>query len=164
MFFFHPPLPVHARKNYSRPGICSGRVELKSLSWAWQTSRRSRQLFQGQPWRMRSSRLTLQGEEPCAAGSGPAPLCSCLGGLGAGGVPQGGWVVGCCKPPPQKAASSDRSLFGAGRRAAGASASRAPRPRLVASPRPVQGWPWEGGRIGPRAAPCVPMGAGCRAL
>lgn len=69
-----PPPPIHARKNYSRPGICSGRVELKSLSWAWQTSRRSRQLFQGQPWRLQSSKLTLQGEEPCAAGAGPGPL------------------------------------------------------------------------------------------
>lgn len=91
--FFSTP-PIHARKNYSHPGICSGRVELKSLSWAWQTSRRSRQLFQGQPWRMRSSRLTLQGEEPCTAGTRPAPLCSCLDGVeGVGGCPVG--RMGC---------------------------------------------------------------------
>lgn len=83
-----PPLPGHARKNYSRPGICSGRAELKSLSWAWQPSQRSRQLFQGQPWRVQSSRLTLQeAEEPCSAGTGPAPLSSCraVGWWGRGG-------------------------------------------------------------------------------
>lgn len=87
-FFPHIPPSIHARKNYSCPGICSGRVELKSLSWAWQTSRRSRQLFQGQPW-MWSSRLTLQGEEPCAAGTGAVPLSSCLDGFWQG-VLQGG--------------------------------------------------------------------------
>lgn len=78
-FFF--PLPIRARKNYSSPGICSGRAQLKSLSWAWQPRQRSRQLVQGQPWRMQSSGLTLQEEEePCSAG--PAPLSSCCSGTG----------------------------------------------------------------------------------
>lgn len=111
-----PPLPGHARKNYSRPGICSGRAELKSLSWAWQPSQRSRQLFQGQPWRVQSSRLTLrEEEEPCSAGTGPAPLSSCraAGWRGHGGGHRWvcGRVTGWGMLPPNTP-SCGRSLLG----------------------------------------------------
>lgn len=100
------PLPIRARKNYSSPGICSGRAQLKSLSWAWQPRQRSRQLVQGQPWRMQSSGLTLQEEEePCSAG--PVPLSSCHSAAG--------WVMGCGElPTPMGTALWCEGLSGCG--------------------------------------------------
>ena len=155
--FFSTPPRVRAGKNYSRPGICSGRVELKSLSWAWQSSRRSRQRFQGQPWRLRSSRLTLQGRGAPRRRRRPrAPLLL----PGGWGVLRGGWVAGCCRPPPQsqRLPAGLCSERGGGQHRCQRVSGQLMAPAPGAGRATAQGWLWEGAGSGPEQ----PLGSGLR--